>query len=565
MQKSILSILVGTLLLSGCGGSGGSGSNGDGGTTPSVKTLKGKALYSQSTQPVVNALSMSDTVEDVKIGKAFYDINFDSKYQAGEPFADLDSTGAYEIELSGDNAKCEGYAPLVVEVYPVLDETDTIVVDGYKMTIAPTEAKTTNDLIAISPLTSIVWDEIQKEVSLMPSVKTCSDLVNNQELYNEIENDIVQQESRVARTYNVTVDDMYSDYKESGDSSLALLSESLVIPMKKSYVESETIQEDSNSEISYVYYYSALMSSEVANIERAINILKELEPSVIVPDDNDSLSRTQNAENQLAAFDHLGTSYLMSNTWLKEDYYYNEDKESFDLKVYQLDESFDTVKVIDLSLQSVIRSSFDVEEKSLTGSFSFDIGNHFNCNYSVTSEKGRDGYLNEAGTSYYELMDTSSDKKIGSNLNECGEVTKTSESFELDSSSWTDVLLISTKGLKRFESDNGAPIESVSFDFQGDSSGIIVDEADLVIDSATTNDANTIMRTDIDYTKDNESVKVYSVYRLTTKQESGNYKEFWSSTEEYHNGTSKEECAIMEWNETNVNVPTEADYDSSNC
>lgn len=567
MKKTLLATTVASLVLVGCGGSGGGSS--DGGSSDSgssVTVLKGRALLSeQSTAQSFSATSVS-TLSSTATGIAFYDINFDGKHQSNEPSDQLDESGNYEIALTDSNAQCEGYAPLVVEVYPVTDSNGDVVEDGYTMSVAPTHATTEEDLIAVSPLTSMVWDEIQDEINAMPEVETCSDLIANQALYGEIEADVEAQEKRFAQTYNVTIDELYSDYKASGDQDLEELAELMVVPMQMTYSESDELQEQT-SELSYVTYISSVMSTDLSYNEFAVGILSETYPSVSVPLYDESLSRKENLDAQLKAFLDSGND-VTSMTWLKDTYNYSEEDESFFVNVDQLNESLEPTRDL-MNFYQRVYGNVHVEGNGaveINASSVYNSGtNNYDCNYEYKMEYGDQNYSEDfESDGFYPYVKTDSRKVYGYETNQCSGLTESG----FDSSginSWIVESENHATGYKRFNSLDTGPMETVEFTVSQEEYKIEPTTSDLNIQSPYNKGAIEVLRVFNVYPTKDPVVSQYITMRHSDLQDNGDYSEEWTHYQIHHDGTSIQTCTETTDNEYPYEVPVEDALDWGSC
>lgn len=188
----------------------------------------------------------------------FMDLNFNGVLDDGEPSdVTVDAVPNYTIDAPEE---CARYVPLIAHV-PVgaidLDFPDTPITEEYYLTIAPAFAQTTDDDIRnVTPLTTIIWSDIERELSMEGKELTCQTIIDNEELREEIIYRLEQQEFRVAQRYNVTVDTLYSDYIASGNESLHGLARALVLVLQKSYVDTVALMAANPSlSIAFVEYY----------------------------------------------------------------------------------------------------------------------------------------------------------------------------------------------------------------------------------------------------------------------------------------------------------------------
>ena len=196
----IFSSIIGTLL--GCGGSD-SGSN----NVPNMN-LNGKAIDGYITGATV-----------------YLDLNFNGQLDSNEPSVVTAEQGEFDLNVPEKYQECAHYVPLVVDV-PVgavdSDYPDTPIEEAYSMVYPPQFALSTDqDLLNLTPLTSVVWNQVEQELHENQSTTlTCETLLQDQALRADISKRLVEQEWRVANRYNITVDELYSDYIASGESEL---------------------------------------------------------------------------------------------------------------------------------------------------------------------------------------------------------------------------------------------------------------------------------------------------------------------------------------------------------
>ncbi|KII75371.1 hypothetical protein [Vibrio renipiscarius] len=234
-------------LLVGCGGgSGSSDSNdGDGNTKPEVgTTLKGKAI---------DGYIIGATV--------FLDLNFNKVKDANEPSTITREEGDFDLNIPDLYVKCAQYVPLVVDVPVGAVDTDfpnTPIENAYSMVFPPQFALSTDqDLLNLTPLTSVVWKQVEQELRQeQTSALSCDTILAAQDLREDITRRLGDQEERVASRYNITVEELYGDYVESGDIELHQKAQALVPALQKSYEETKRIvDENPNADFAWVEYF----------------------------------------------------------------------------------------------------------------------------------------------------------------------------------------------------------------------------------------------------------------------------------------------------------------------
>ncbi|MDW2076232.1 hypothetical protein R7Z42_14520 [Vibrio sp. 1863] len=213
------------------------------------------------------ASAISGKVIDGYISGAtvFLDLNFNGKLEDGEPNALTDENGNFDLEITETLSECSQYVPTVTHV-PVgaidSDFPDTPIEKAYTMVAPPSFAMSTNqDLLNLTPLTSIVWDSVEKELASTGQSLSCESIVAEQQLREDITTRLEQQEIRVAQRYNVTVDELYSDYVESGNSALHRLAQDLVPALQASYSDTLVLEASyPNANYLFVEYFLGMLN-----------------------------------------------------------------------------------------------------------------------------------------------------------------------------------------------------------------------------------------------------------------------------------------------------------------
>ncbi|PSV37065.1 hypothetical protein [Photobacterium sp. GB-210] len=233
MKVSTLALaILSTLLLSACGGGGG-GSDSDNTTTAPTRSIQGKAI--------------DGYVKGATVG---LDLNFNGKLDAGEPTTITGDNGAYILDIkSNSDASCADYVPTIVDV-PVgaIDEDLGVVETAYTMTIAPAIfIPSDKDIRDITPLTTILWDNIQRDLETSNlGMLSCSTIQEQSETRERISGMLKEQEYRLQLRFNVPVKELYSDFIASGNTALASSAANLVKGMQLSYEETRVMLQDPN-------------------------------------------------------------------------------------------------------------------------------------------------------------------------------------------------------------------------------------------------------------------------------------------------------------------------------
>lgn len=241
MTRSLLCLAIGSLL-AGCGGSDSdSNSNSSGGV---ATAMSGKVIDGYITGATV-----------------YLDLNFNNKRDENEPYTVTKGEGDFDLTIPAIYQKCSQYVPVVVDV-PVgavdSDSPNIPIDEAYSMVFPPSfSLNGDKDLLNLTPLTTVVWNEVEKELSKsQSSVLSCESILADQKLRYDIEQKLTEQSKRVANRYNVTVDELYGDYVASDDAALHDLAKQLVPGLQKSYTETVALNEaNPNADLAWVEYY----------------------------------------------------------------------------------------------------------------------------------------------------------------------------------------------------------------------------------------------------------------------------------------------------------------------
>ncbi|MCI9689788.1 hypothetical protein [Vibrio parahaemolyticus] len=234
--KTIIASTI-TLAITACGGGGSSSGSG----SAAQANLKGTAIDGY-----------------IQGATVFLDVNYNGKLDGTEPKVITGDDGEWDLLITGDNAECSQYVPLVVNV-PVgaIDSDYGEVTEAYQMTYPPSFAIATDKEIKnTTPLTTVVWGSIQKELHAEGEKLTCNNVKASYEVRERIKERLEEQERRVAQRYNVTVDELYGDYIAEDNNNLHAIAAALVPSMKASYRDTVAIEaENPNAIAAWVEYF----------------------------------------------------------------------------------------------------------------------------------------------------------------------------------------------------------------------------------------------------------------------------------------------------------------------
>lgn len=234
--RSLICIGV-CLALSACGGGGDSGSD----TQPVAKSaIKGKAIDGY-----------------IKGATVYLDLNFNKQMNAGEPSVVTTDSGDYYLELTEDQKQCAEYVPLVVDVPVGAVDLDTGVVEqAYQMVLPPKFAPLTDDdLKHVTPLTTVLWSEVEKQLA-NDGTLTCQSVMANRQTREKIARELDAATDRMVHHYNISEQKLYDDYIASGDTETATMAMEIVRGLQASFKETDELKKANPTAIyAYVDYH----------------------------------------------------------------------------------------------------------------------------------------------------------------------------------------------------------------------------------------------------------------------------------------------------------------------
>lgn len=237
LVRSLISIGV-CLGLSACGGGGGeSGSSGSPDTPPVQKmAISGKAIDGY-----------------VQGATAYLDLNFNRQLDEGEPNAVTSNTGDYRLELTEAQQECAQYVPLVVDVPVGAVDLDTGPVEqAYQMVLPPQfKPVTQEDFYHVTPLTSVMWSTVEKELASGGPL-TCQSVMVDQQKREQLMGSLDQAVNRMVSHYNIPEQKLHEDYIAAGDTETAALAQEMVRGLQKSFSASEELKRQ-HPDASYAY------------------------------------------------------------------------------------------------------------------------------------------------------------------------------------------------------------------------------------------------------------------------------------------------------------------------
>ncbi|WP_182030610.1 hypothetical protein [Vibrio sp. B1FLJ16] len=286
MKHLIPSILCCAIV--GCGGG-----SGDGSSSANTTSINGKAI---------DGYVIGATV--------FLDVNFSGQLDSNEPSVLTVEGGDYSLDLTGEFSGCEQYAPIVTHV-PVgaTDEDLGVVEQEYYMSTPPTYTPVTDeDIKNVTPLTSLIWDSIKDDYAILQN-KSCIALKSNQDTYARMQEEMQNEERRIAAQYNITVDELYSDYIADGNSELQTQAEFIVRQLQAKYAHEAQMQElHPNADIIVV----TVRETDIGTVSRTTEIFWSENGRDFVSRVNETLNSEDLSQVTERTHQSLQQSYVVS-------------------------------------------------------------------------------------------------------------------------------------------------------------------------------------------------------------------------------------------------------------
>ena len=233
-KQSLIITLLASSLLTACGGSS---------TKSTPKTPQAKPT------PVATTTYGGKVIDGYVAGATVWlDINGNGVHdKSSEPFTVSKAAGDYAFEFTAEQAKCVPYATLFVSV-PVgaIDEDLGEVTQAYQMAFPPALGPIDNKtLLNISPLTSIIWEQLSAKLKKQDSslVLSCDSLISDENLRASIKDEIQQVTNETVSFYNISAEQIYADFIKQDDSKAYDLAQSIVIGLKAAYQQRIKLQE----------------------------------------------------------------------------------------------------------------------------------------------------------------------------------------------------------------------------------------------------------------------------------------------------------------------------------
>ncbi|MGP9802103.1 hypothetical protein [Rheinheimera sp. NSM] len=197
--------------------------------------------------PVATSLLNGKVIDGYVSGATVWlDINGNGLQDEDEPSTVSIAAGDYALELTEEQRACVPYATLYVDV-PVgaIDEDSGEVTAAYQMA-RPAQFQPLDEaaLLHISPLTSVLWQQVQGQLSNSGQQHlSCAALKDNVELGVQISNEIKDIILTTVGKYNIAADKIFADFIAADDEASYQLAQSIVKGLKASYAYKQQLKQ----------------------------------------------------------------------------------------------------------------------------------------------------------------------------------------------------------------------------------------------------------------------------------------------------------------------------------
>ena len=179
--------------------------------------------------------------------RVYLDINYNGSHDSGEPQAISVDLGLFELAVTEEQRSCLAYAPVRVDV-PVgaVDADLGAVTSAFTMVLPPTFGFVESpEQLYITPLTSVLWDEIEKLLEEgVGSDLTCQTVKENISSLPSFQESLSTSIANVVRHYNIPADKIFADFIAESNSDLSSKAELIVKGLKKSFAETAELREN---------------------------------------------------------------------------------------------------------------------------------------------------------------------------------------------------------------------------------------------------------------------------------------------------------------------------------
>lgn len=188
----------------------------------------------------------------------FLDLNLNLLPDLGEPAATTDANGAYALELTAAQMACLAYVPVVADV-PVgaVDSDLGEVTQAYKMVLPPRFDGVDNTRLIITPLTTVVWDEINKIIEQSSFTgSSCASIAADEGLAERVSGALESAIGNTVRHYNISATRIFKDYIALNDTEASAAAADIVRGLKKSLAATAALRAQyPNADWAFVTYY----------------------------------------------------------------------------------------------------------------------------------------------------------------------------------------------------------------------------------------------------------------------------------------------------------------------
>ncbi|PFG58805.1 hypothetical protein ATG66_0114 [Vibrio sp. ES.051] len=223
MKKTLVSVLIASATIAGCGGGG----------------------SSEPSQPSNSTLLSGRAIDGYIVGATVhYDFNSNGVVDPDEPSAITEAGGVFTIEgdITEEQQACFEFVPVIVDV-PVgaIDEDLGEVTQAYVLNLPPAftlPEEIANGSVNITPLTTMLWESAKQTVEReQGEAYSCELVKDNEQVRNAIKDAMRNVAGDLVWHFNISEEELWSDYIADGNSAVYDIAEQLMASIQLSFEE----------------------------------------------------------------------------------------------------------------------------------------------------------------------------------------------------------------------------------------------------------------------------------------------------------------------------------------
>ena len=134
---------------------------------------------------------------------------------------------------------------------------------------------TQDDFYHVTPLTTVLWSSVEKELAAGGAL-TCQSVMENQQKREQLMQSLKQAVDRVVYHYNIPENKLFDDFIATGDDETAIKAQEIVRGLQKSFSASEELKRaHPDAFYAYVDYHQGIIETTIMPIRRLGIVIRE--------------------------------------------------------------------------------------------------------------------------------------------------------------------------------------------------------------------------------------------------------------------------------------------------